>query len=81
MDDLPNPWDDSPPPHETPAQRTAREKRELDAQKISLAIDDDIKHQRISFKKDKGVVKVLLVGQAHSGLPLLPLILPTFLLI
>jgi hypothetical protein len=67
MNDFLNPWDDSPPPDETPAQRTAREKREFDAQNISNAIDEDLKRQRSELKKEKGVIKLLLVGQAHSG--------------
>lgn len=57
----------SPPPDETPAQTTARQKRELDAQRVSDKIDEEIKHERALAKKEKNVVKVLLLGQSESG--------------
>ncbi|KAF8065099.1 heterotrimeric G protein alpha subunit [Lyophyllum atratum] len=56
-----------PPPDETPAQAMARQKRELDAQKRSDAIDESIKLARDLAKKEKGVIKVLLLGQSESG--------------
>ncbi|KAG5644026.1 hypothetical protein DXG03_009241 [Asterophora parasitica] len=56
-----------PPPDETPAQATARMKRELDAQRRSDAIDESIKRERDQAKKDKNVIKVLLLGQSESG--------------
>lgn len=56
-----------PPPDETPAQAMARQKRELDAQKRSDAIDESIKQARELAKKEKGIVKVLLLGQSESG--------------
>lgn len=56
-----------PPPDETPAQTTARQKRELDAQRISDRIDEEIKQERVNAKKDRHVVKVLLLGQSESG--------------
>ncbi|KAF5392833.1 hypothetical protein D9757_000975 [Collybiopsis confluens] len=52
---------------ETPAQTTARLKRESDAQRISDEIDERIKHDRAIAKKESAVVKVLLLGQAESG--------------
>ncbi|KAF9564079.1 heterotrimeric G protein alpha subunit [Agrocybe pediades] len=57
----------SPPIDETPAQKTARLKRELDAQRINDAIDEEIKQDRANAKKDKKVIKVLLLGQSESG--------------
>jgi guanine nucleotide-binding protein alpha-1 subunit len=57
----------APPEDETPAQKTARQKRELDAQRISDQIDEDIRHQRAQIKKEKNIIKVLLLGQAESG--------------
>ncbi|KAF8803373.1 heterotrimeric G protein alpha subunit [Phlegmacium glaucopus] len=56
-----------PPPDETPAQRTARLKRELDAQRVSDSIDEDIKQERARERRKKNVIKVLLLGQAESG--------------
>jgi hypothetical protein len=56
------------PPDETPAQKTARLKRELDAQRVSDGIDEDIKQEReMEKKKEKTIIKVLLLGQAESG--------------
>ena len=56
-----------PPPNETPAQMTARIKREADAQRVSDLIDEDIKRARSVAKKQRAIVKVLLLGQAESG--------------
>ncbi|KAF8892959.1 heterotrimeric G protein alpha subunit [Infundibulicybe gibba] len=55
-----------PPPDETPAQMTARQKRELDAQQVSDQIDEELKHERALAKKEKNVIKVLLLGQSES---------------
>ena len=58
-----------PPPDETSAQKAARLKRELDAQRVSDSIDESIK-QEYAKEKEKGkkdVIKVLLLGQAESG--------------
>lgn len=55
------------PPNETPAQMTARLKREQDAQRISDQIDEDIRRAQINAKKEKNIIKVLLLGQAESG--------------
>lgn len=56
-----------PPPNETPAQMTARLKREADAQRISDLIDEDIRQARNVAKHERNVVKLLLLGQAESG--------------
>jgi guanine nucleotide-binding protein subunit alpha len=56
-----------PPPDETPAQKTARLKREQDAQQVSDRIDEELKQERALAKKEKNVIKVLLLGQAESG--------------
>jgi len=56
-----------PPANETPAQKTVCQKRELDAQRHSDKIDKDIKHFRAEAKKQRGVIKVLLLGQSESG--------------
>ncbi|KAF8964777.1 heterotrimeric G protein alpha subunit [Flammula alnicola] len=56
-----------PPIDETPAQKTARLKRELDDQRVSDGIDEDIKQDRANKKKERKIVKVLLLGQSESG--------------
>ena len=55
------------PPDESPQQRTDREKREREAQIVSDKIDEGIKKDRIALKKQKNVVRVLLLGQSESG--------------
>lgn len=69
---LPGPTDPfyelmQPPSDETPAQKTARQKRELDAQRHSDSIDEDIKLERARSRKDRKIIKVLLLGQSESG--------------
>ncbi|TFK64784.1 hypothetical protein BDN72DRAFT_901266 [Pluteus cervinus] len=56
----------APPPGETSAQRSERERREIQAQKISDRIDEELKLERAKFKKQT-VVRVLLLGQSESG--------------
>lgn len=61
------------PPGETPAQKTARLKRELDAQRVSDGIDEEIKQERaMEKKKKKNIIKLLFLGQAESGEQPLP---------
>lgn len=57
----------SPPPKETPEQRTQREAKEADAKRVSDRIDDQIKTEKraVSLKKDP--VRVLMLGPAESG--------------
>ncbi|KAJ7031623.1 heterotrimeric G protein alpha subunit [Mycena alexandri] len=56
-----------PPPDETPAQMTARLKREADAQRISDTIDEDIKRDRALQRKSRKELRILLLGQGESG--------------
>ena len=68
----PNPTDPfyelmHPPSDETSAQKTARLKRELDAQLVSDSIDEEIKKERAKERRKKNVINVLLLGQAESG--------------
>ncbi|EGO03512.1 hypothetical protein SERLA73DRAFT_175022 [Serpula lacrymans var. lacrymans S7.3] len=58
---------DAPPPNETPHEKSAREEREAEAKRISDLIDENIKAERAELKKEKDVVKVLLLGQSESG--------------
>jgi hypothetical protein len=62
----------APPPDETPQQRADRERREREAQIISDKIDEGIKKDRLALKKQKNVVRVLLLGQSESGKFLTP---------
>ena len=57
----------APPPGETPEERSQREQEEADAQRVSDGIDDEIKRTRLALKKEKNMVKVLLLGQSESG--------------
>lgn len=57
----------APPKDETPAQRIVREKGEMEARRVSDAIDEQIKREKASVKRRKRPVKVLLLGQSESG--------------
>ncbi|KAI6112061.1 guanine nucleotide binding protein, alpha subunit [Pisolithus croceorrhizus] len=57
----------SPPPNETPEQKSARERAEAEARKTSEAIDEQIRQEKIALKKKKKPVKILLLGQSESG--------------
>ena len=57
-----------PPPNETFEERLAREGREVEAKKRSDAIDDELRKEKARLKKEeKGIVRVLLLGQSESG--------------
>ncbi|KAG6876546.1 hypothetical protein C0993_002364, partial [Termitomyces sp. T159_Od127] len=56
-----------PPPDETPAQAAARKQREREAQAHSDEIDESIKQAREMAKREKDIVKVLILGQSESG--------------
>jgi len=63
----------SPPPKETSEQRTQREAKEVEAKRESDWIDDQIKTEKRANSLKKEPVKVLMLGQAESGVsPLLP---------
>ncbi|KAJ6610472.1 heterotrimeric G protein alpha subunit [Mycena sp. CBHHK59/15] len=55
-----------PPADETPAQMTARLKREADAQRVSDNIDEDIKRDRAQQRKARKELRILLLGQGES---------------
>ncbi|KAJ7590518.1 guanine nucleotide binding protein, alpha subunit [Mycena floridula] len=57
----------APPPNETLAEKSIREKKEADALRVSNAIDDEIKEAKAAMKRNKNTVKVLLLGQSESG--------------
>ncbi|KIY68130.1 heterotrimeric G protein alpha subunit [Cylindrobasidium torrendii FP15055 ss-10] len=56
-----------PPPNETPTEMTARLKSEEEAKRRSDKIDEDIQQARKQAKRERNIVKVLLLGQAESG--------------
>jgi len=56
-----------PPPNETPTERAVRELREAEERRVSDRIDEQIKLEKAAFKKQKSIVKVLLLGQSESG--------------
>lgn len=56
-----------PPANETPAEREVRVQKEVEAKKVSDAIDEQIRQEKAMLKKHKADVKVLLLGQSESG--------------
>ncbi|KAF9450073.1 guanine nucleotide binding protein, alpha subunit [Macrolepiota fuliginosa MF-IS2] len=56
-----------PSPTETEAERIARLQYEAEAKRISEKIDEDLREERERFRRKKGDVKLLLLGQAESG--------------
>jgi guanine nucleotide-binding protein subunit alpha len=62
----------APPPNESSHERAAREEREIEAQRISDLIDDEIRAERAVRKKEENVVKILLLGQSESGASIQP---------
>ncbi|TFK38865.1 guanine nucleotide binding protein, alpha subunit [Crucibulum laeve] len=56
-----------PPANETAEEKALREQHELEAQRTSDRIDEQIKLERAALKKQKGIVRVLLLGQSESG--------------
>lgn len=55
-----------PPIDETPEEKACRLAQEEGARRISQAIDESIRQERIQRKKMK-VVRLLLLGQSESG--------------
>jgi guanine nucleotide-binding protein subunit alpha len=52
---------------ETPEQQQARELAEAQAKKVSEDIDDQIRQDRVAFKRRQKAMKVLVLGQSESG--------------
>ena len=68
----PNPTDPleevlKPPPGETEQERMVRLEREENAKRVSNAIDESIRAEKLVMKKRK-VVRLLLLGQSESGM-------------
>lgn len=56
----------APPANESPEARATRVQQEIEAQRVSDRIDEEIKQEKAAMKK-KRAVKVLLLGQSESG--------------
>lgn len=56
-----------PPLGETVEEKSAREAKEAEAKRVSDLIDESLKSDKAAMKKEKEVVKVLLLGQSESG--------------
>ncbi|KAG9311698.1 guanine nucleotide binding protein, alpha subunit [Chiua virens] len=57
----------APPSNESPFERDHRIASELEAKRVSDAIDEELNRQRIADKKSPKPVKILLLGQSESG--------------
>jgi guanine nucleotide-binding protein alpha-1 subunit len=58
----------APPPNETPDERAARLRAEAEARRVSEEIDEQLKQERASRRRQRPCVKVLLLGQSESGM-------------
>lgn len=56
----------APPPNETAQEREVRLLKEAEAKRVSDAIDDALKAEKVALKKRK-IMKMLLLGQSESG--------------
>lgn len=58
----------APPPNETSAERELRIAAELEAKRVSDAIDEELNRQRVADKKYPKPVKLLLLGASTFAL-------------
>ena len=58
----------APPPDETSEERDLRIAAELEAERVSDAIDDELNRQRIADEKNPKPVKILLLGALSAPL-------------
>lgn len=65
----PNPFIHDPLPREgeSPQEKAAREREEARAKAVSDAIDEQIKQDKVAFKRYQKAIKILLLGQSESG--------------
>jgi guanine nucleotide-binding protein subunit alpha len=65
----PNPFIQDSLPHEgeSPQERSQREQVEARAKVVSDTIDEQIKQDKVTFKRYQKAVKILLLGQSESG--------------
>lgn len=52
---------------ESPQERSRREGEEARAKAVSDAIDEQIKQDKVAFKRYQKAIKILLLGQSESG--------------
>jgi hypothetical protein len=57
----------APPKNESSAARAARLRAEAEARRVSDEIDEQLKLDRVSRRRQRPCVKVLLLGQSESG--------------
>jgi hypothetical protein len=57
----------APPPDETPEARDIRLREEAEATRRNDEIEEQLKAEKGELRKKKGIVRVLLLGQAESG--------------
>lgn len=57
----------APPPDESEVARAERLRQEAEAKRISDDIDEELKRERVVWKKNKSLFKLLLLGQSESG--------------
>ena len=71
MPDIPsqNPFIQGPPSYgdESPQERSQREQEEARAKVVSDTIDEQIKQDKVAFRRYQKAIKVLLLGQSESG--------------
>lgn len=65
----PNPFIHDPLPREdeSPQEKSLREQEEARAKAVSDAIDEQIKQDKVAFKRYQRAIKILLLGQSESG--------------
>ena len=65
----PNPFIHGPLPREdeSPQEKSLREQEEARAKAVSDAIDEQIKQDKVAFKRYQRAIKILLLGQSESG--------------
>lgn len=57
----------APPKNESTAARAARLRAEAEARRVSDEIDEQLKQDRATRRRQRPCVKVLLLGQSESG--------------
>lgn len=53
--------------NESPQEKVLREQEEAAAKAVSEAIDEQIKQDKVVFRRYQKAIKILLLGQSESG--------------
>ncbi|KAL5511008.1 hypothetical protein ACEPAG_3727 [Sanghuangporus baumii] len=56
-----------PPEDESPYERDSRLQREERAKRVNDAIDEQIRRDKAELRRQKNIIKILLLGQSESG--------------